>query len=42
MRFNNKHLLEGSDEGEKFIGELSNYGNDKIKSDNHKNITSRK
>ena len=40
MGCNNKHILEGIDEGEKFVGELLNHGNDKIQDDDHENIGS--
>jgi len=42
MRCNNKHILEGSSEGEKFVGGLLSYIDDKIKSDSHENIASNK
>jgi len=32
--------VEGSDEGENFVGGLVSYMNDEIKGDNHKNIVS--
>ena len=34
--------VEGSGEGEKFVGKLLNYVDDKIKGDNHGNIMSSK
>ena len=37
-----RHIQEVSDESEKFIGWLLNYGKDKIKEDNYKNLTSSK
>jgi len=41
MRCNNKHILKGISEGEKLIGELLNYINNKIKGDNHENTLCR-
>ena len=40
MVCNNKHILEGSSEGEKLIRDLLNYVDNKIKSDDHENIVS--
>ena len=40
MGYNNKHILEGSSEGEKLVGGLLSYMNNEIKGDSHKNITS--
>jgi len=40
MGFNNKSIVKGSDESWRFITELLSYGDDKIKDNCDKNITS--
>ena len=40
MRCHNKHILEGSSEGEKLVGGLLSYVDDEIKGDSHENIAS--
>ena len=40
MRCNNKHVLEGSGEGEKLAKRLLSYMDDKIKDNYHENIAS--
>lgn len=40
MKCNNKSILEGSDQGEKFVRGLLSQENDKIKGDNYENIKS--
>jgi len=38
MKYNNKHILEGSNAGEKLVGKLLSYVDDKIKSNSQENI----
>ena len=40
MKCNNKHILEGSSEGEKLVEGLMSYVDGEIKGHSHENITS--
>ena len=42
MGCNNKHILEGNNEGEKQVGMLLSYVDDEIKGDIHENIVLKK